>query len=222
MTPPPRQPAGRPPGHAPGPLPHRGPGAAPPALAVAAPQLIRIVEGDVAVSERADAVIATVVGSCVAACLWDPGRGAGGMNHFLLPGTPDAQRPDAQRPGPRADGSVDGGAARRYGVHLMELLINRLMALGARRDRLQAKVFGGAALARGLTDAGERNGAFVRDFLAREGIALVGGSLGGASGRRVEFWPATGRARQKLTGIADVAPPRAPLPPVAAGEPEFF
>jgi chemotaxis protein CheD len=48
----------------------------------------------------------------------------------------------------------------------------------------------------GLSDVGEKNGAFARDFLVREGIVLEGASLGGDYARRVQFWPATGRARQ--------------------------
>ena len=88
------------------------------------PPVLRIVEGDVEVERPRRRVIATVVGSCVAACLWDPVRGAGGMNHFLLRRERDAQRRRPRR-GP--------GAARRYGVHLMELLINRLMGMGADR-----------------------------------------------------------------------------------------
>jgi len=178
-----------------------------------APQarVLRIVEGDVETSDRPDLAIATVVGSCVAACLWDPLRGAGGMNHFLLPGTPGEVAP-----------------ARRHGVHLMELLINRLMGIGADRRRLQAKVFGGASLRAGLTDAGARNAEFVRAFLAHEGIPLVGGALGGPAGRAVVFWPASGRARLKTIALAQadapalrrVPPPPPPGPP--PGEPEFF
>lgn len=178
-------------------------------MSAPAPQVLRVVEGEVEVSDRDDAVLSTIVGSCVAACLWDPVRRAGGMNHFLLPG----------------DAGTAPGAARRHGVHLMELLINRLMGLGADRRRLRAKVFGGAALRRGLTEAGARNGEFVEAFLAREGIPLLGQALGGTAGRRVEFWPATGRARFRLTGLDEAAPaaPRRPPPPgPPPGEPEFF
>lgn len=153
-----------------------------------------IVLGEVEVSDAPDLAVCTTVGSCVAACLFDPQRGVGGMNHFLLPD------------GPAGMAAGDDGA-RRYGVHLMELLINGLLQRGASRAAIQAKVFGGASLTSGLTDAGARNGAFIQTFLRHEGIALVAQSLGGQLGRRVQFWPATGRARQMF--CRPVEPPSA-------------
>ena len=73
---------------------------------------------------------------------------------------------------------------------------------GADRNNLKAKVFGGARMIEGLSDAGLRNGQFVLDFLSREGIPHVGGDLGGTKARRLEFWPGTGRARMKLVAKA--------------------
>lgn len=148
--------------------------------AAAAVERITIIQGIQGVSASPDAVMTTVLGSCVAACLWDPTAGVGGMNHFLLP--------------PPADGEVGGGM--RYGVHAMELLLNAMFHAGARRAKLQARLFGGAKFADGW-DVGRRNGEFAVDFLSREGIPLMGGSLGGRSARRVEFWPVSGRARQR-------------------------
>ena len=124
-----------------------------------------------------------MLGSCVAACLTDTLAGVGGMNHFLLPG---------------ADG---GGRGMQHGVHAMELLVNALLARGARRERLQAKLFGGARMVRGLTDVGALNAEFARRFVQRERIVLGPGSLGGTSGRRVQFWPVSGRARQQAIGM---------------------
>ena len=124
----------------------------------------------------------TVLGSCVAACLWDPAAGVGGMNHFLLP-----------EPSPG-----HAGEALRYGVHAMELLVNALFRAGAIRSRLQARLFGGAQLTEGAHDVGRRNAAFAVDFLHRERIPYLGGSLGGTQARRLEFWPVSGRARQRL------------------------
>ncbi|MCA0432931.1 MAG: chemotaxis protein CheD [Proteobacteria bacterium] len=140
-----------------------------------------IVQGEFAVASEAEANITTLLGSCVATCIFDFEVQVGGMNHFLLPGDV-------------ADSNPNG----RYGVHLMELLINGLMRSGARRNRLQAKIFGGARTVRGLSDIGSRNIAFAREFLARESIPIVGESVGGQSGRRIEFWPANGRVRQIL------------------------
>ena len=98
-----------------------------------------------------DVVLSTILGSCVAACMRDPVAGVGGMNHFLLPGS--------------AEALSSGGDATRYGVHLMELLINGLLKKGARRDRLEAKIFGGAKTIARFSNVGEQNAVFARQFL---------------------------------------------------------
>src|SRR4051812_24075597 len=97
---------------------------------------INIVQGEYKVSGDPGVVITTLLGSCVAACIRDPVAGVGGMNHFLLPGS-------------------EVGASKvseSMGVHLMELLLNGLMREGAQRDRLEAKLFGGARMMSGLSD----------------------------------------------------------------------
>jgi chemotaxis protein CheD len=152
-----------------------------------AEQEIHIVQGEYRVDERDDLALATVLGSCVAACLHDPYAHVGGMNHFLLPGDSDFKPNDSER----------------LGVHLMELLINGLMQLGARRDRLEAKLFGGARVVRGLSDVGKKNGEFAERFLRYEGIAIVNKDLGGELGRRLKYWPASGRARRSFIGALD-------------------
>ena len=150
---------------------------------VAPERKVHIIQGDYCVGSEPSLVLSTVLGSCVSACLHDPKAGVGGMNHFLLPGEDGA-------PGKRAD--------ERYGAYLMELLVNGLMQLGARRDRLQAKLFGGARVVRGLSDIGMKNGEFAERFLRYEGIAIVGADLGGERGRRLQYWPASGRARRSF------------------------
>jgi chemotaxis protein CheD len=166
---------------------------------------IHVVQGEQCVTDDADAVLTTILGSCVAACLRDPVAGVGGMNHFLLPG------------GDRRQDEADG---LRYGVHAMELLVNALLARGARRERLEAKLFGGARLVKGLTDVGALNAKFAEEFIAAEGIRSVGGSLRGESGRRIQYWPISGRARQvflvKQTEEVMARETRAPKP--AAGQ----
>jgi chemotaxis protein CheD len=144
---------------------------------------VHVVQGEQYVTDDADAVLTTLLGSCVAACMRDPVAGVGGMNHFLLPG-----------------GRVDDidSQARLHGVHAMELLVNALLSRGARRERLEAKLFGGARLIDGLTDIGRQNADFAERFLADEGISLVGGSLRGEHGRKIQYWPISGRARQSL------------------------
>lgn len=168
-----------------------------------------VVEGQFYVSDDPDLVMTTVLGSCVAACLRDPVARIGGMNHFLLPG-------DGER--------VQSHDAERYGVYLMELLVNGLMTRGAQRGRLEAKLFGGAKTIFRSSDIGALNGKFAEHFLKTEGITIVGGSLGGNSGRRVEYWPVSGRARQTILGEAApvVSPPRAAALPQSDGDLELF
>jgi len=143
--------------------------------------------------------ITTILGSCVASCLFDPIARLGGMNHFLLPD--------------RRGASI---RAASFGIHAMELLINDLIKQGGQRQRLQAKVFGGARMIAGLSDIGAMNASFVQEFLRNEGIACTAQSLGGTRARRVEFWPETGRARQKLLGEAQ-APELIPVAPPESG-----
>ena len=150
-----------------------------------------ISQGEHAICAGPKQVIATLLGSCVSACLWDPQAGIGGMNHVLF-----------------VDDKANAAQVFGHGVNGMELLINGLIHQGADRFNLKAKVFGGARMIEGLSDAGMRNGQFVIDFLTREGIPHVGGDLGGTKARRLEFWPGTGRARMKL--VATPVPVSAP------------
>ncbi len=129
------------------------------------------------------------------------------MNHFLLPGTDAADDREGQ--------------SLRYGAYAMDLLVNNLLIEGAKRHQLRAKLFGGARMLAGLTDLGSRNADFAELYLRRENIALVGGSLRSERGRRVEFWPSTGRTRQLLIG-ATLAVERDPNPPVNVGAVELF
>ena len=142
---------------------------------------VHLVQGEYHVTDARDVVLTTILGSCVAACIRDPLVGVGGMNHFLLP---DQQGPK------------DAPDAMRYGAHAMELLINGLLSRGAKRERLEAKLFGGARMVLGLTDIGKRNGEFAQRFLQQESISIHSSSLGGFHARRVQFWPQSGRVRQ--------------------------
>lgn len=166
-------------------------------------------QSEYAITSDPDEVLTAILGSCVATCLFDPIAGIGGMNHILLP-----------------DESLRSSGATLEGVNLMELLINNLMRRGAGRRRLQAKLFGGARVIGGLSDIGARNMKFARDFLRTEDIPVVSESLGGALGRRIRFWPTTGRAKQIYLRSFDAEkePPRqkrAPKPDVG-GDIELF
>ncbi|PXW22391.1 chemoreceptor glutamine deamidase CheD [Paraburkholderia caballeronis] len=135
---------------------------------------------------KEDMVLVTVLGSCVAACIQDRTAGIGGMNHFMLPD----------------DGADVGHAAAdsmRYGAYAMEVLINELIKAGGRRDRFEAKVFGGAAVLAGMTtmNIGDRNSAFVRRYLATENIRIIAEDLQGSHPRKVAYLPRTGQVMVK-------------------------
>ncbi|WP_404337472.1 chemotaxis protein CheD [Sphingomonas sp. MMS12-HWE2-04] len=171
---------------------------------------VSIVQGENAVVAEPDVVVATLLGSCVAACLYDPVAKVGGMNHFLL-GEPGA------------DHKVAASEMSRYGLHAMELLINGMMARGAVRNRLQAHLYGGATIVSGLGGIGASNAAFARRFMETEGIAIAHADLGGTSARKIEFLPHEGRSR--CTKVAERVPERPPVPipaPADGGELELF
>lgn len=127
-----------------------------------------------------DVMIVTVLGSCVSVCLRDPIAGVGGMNHFMLPASQD-------------DGLLSQSA--RYGVHAMELLVNQLMKLGARRERFEAKVFGAGNVIPAMTSlrVGQRNADFVLDYLRTERIALLAQDLLDDYARKLHYFPHSGR-----------------------------
>ncbi|WPG39162.1 chemoreceptor glutamine deamidase CheD [Variovorax sp. EBFNA2] len=124
-------------------------------------------------------VLSTVLGSCVAACLHDAQAGVAGMNHFMLP-----------------DDGEPGAGSMRYGAYAMDVLVRELVRAGARRERLQAKVFGGGAVLAGMTTLhiGDRNADFVLRYLQAERIEVAAQDLRGPHARRVCFMPESGKA----------------------------
>jgi chemotaxis protein methyltransferase CheR len=155
--------------------------------------------------------IKTLLGSCVAACLFDPVAGIGGMNHFLLPHTSSTHEIDRQR----------------FGVHAMETLINELMRVGADRRRLQAKIFGGGNVLGSVTrrpTIGEQNAAFAREFLEKENIPVVAAHLGGNTGMEVRFHPHTGKVfvRAISRDLIDLTREEVEEMPVKGGDAELF
>lgn len=122
-----------------------------------------------------DTMIVTVLGSCVAACLYDPINNIRGMNHFLLPS-------DEGR------SSIVSESAR-YGGYAMELLINKMLKLGAQRQHLVAKVFGGGNVMKGFVqnNVGERNVDFTFDYLKREHIPVIANDVLSDYPRKVYF-----------------------------------
>jgi chemotaxis protein CheD len=132
--------------------------------------------GEVAAS-MSPVVMDTLLGSCVAVCLYDPVLRAGGMNHILLPKC------------------QAGDESPRCGIHAMELLINKLMKLGGEKRRFVAKAFGGANVLRGIKmlPIGEGNATFVRAFLATERIPLIAERMGGNHAVHLYFRTDTGK-----------------------------
>lgn len=158
--------------------------------------LVRIGPGEYYATAREE-LITTVLGSCVAACVRNRTTGVGGMNHFLLPSGSDE---DVGR-----WRGTPVSAALRYGNVAMEKLINVVLGSHPRRDQLEIKVFGGARVLRANIDVGDRNAAFVRDYLAKEKLPIAAGDLGGLHPRKIVFNPRSGVVLVKLlgTGLGD-------------------
>jgi chemotaxis receptor (MCP) glutamine deamidase CheD len=140
-------------------------------------------------ASREPAVVRTVLGSCVSACLFDPLTNVGGMNHFMLP-----------------EGEQDGDQPTRYGINAMEVLINEIMKKGGERRRLRAKVFG-AGHVLNIQSVGlavpMRNALFVKEFLATEKIPILSQRLGGVNPLQVHFFTHAGKALIRILGGRD-------------------
>ena len=152
-------------------------------------EAVKVLPGEFFVHDE-DILIMTTLGSCIAACLWDRDRRVGGINHFLLP---------------EAGGHGDTGDSGRYGAFAMDLLIGELVKRGATRSSMEAKVFGGGAVISGMNtiNVGERNTAFVLDYLRTERITVVSKDVEGIHPRKVCFMPASGRAMVKRLASAN-------------------
>jgi len=152
-------------------------------------ETVKIMPGEYYVTTR-DMAMVTVLGSCVAACIRDRTSGIGGMNHFMLPGG-------------RGDDNGILSHSTRYGTYAMEIMINQLFKMGAKRSNLEAKVFGAGSVLSGLTvfNVGERNASFVLDYLRTENIAITGQDLLDIYPRKVYFFPRTARVLVKKLRI---------------------
>lgn len=143
----------------------------------------KVLPGEYFVTEKG-MLLVTVLGSCVAACVRDADSGIGGMNHFMLPD----------------DGGRDVIAnSARYGTYAMEVLINHLLKMGVRRNRMEAKVFGGGAVMASLasSNVGTRNAEFVLNYLKVEKIPIVAKDLLDSYPRKVYYFPETGKVLVK-------------------------
>lgn len=147
--------------------------------------MVRILPGEFHVTASGEG-LTTVLGSCVSACIRDPAMEVGGMNHFMLP--------EDTTSGKSAWLDAGAGLATRYGSFAMESLINGLLKLGARRERLEVKLFGGGRVLKAALDVGERNIEFARKWMRMEGFHVAAEDLGGDAPRRVIYMPTTGTA----------------------------
>jgi chemotaxis protein CheD len=153
----------------------------------------KLLPGEYYVTDAKEMIV-TVLGSCVSACIRDPLRGIGGMNHFMLPAS-QQQENDGWR-----IGAVS--TAARYGNYAMELLINTLLKHGGNRTQLEVKIVGGGKILAHMTDIGQRNIAFVRTYLRTEGLRLVAEDVGDVYPRKVYYYPGSGKVRmQKLRSL---------------------
>jgi chemotaxis protein CheD len=117
--------------------------------------------------------ITTILGSCIAVCIWDPGKRVGGMNHFMLPMA-----------------ATGASASPRFGNSAMEELVKRLRDAGGRLPFLRARVYGGACMFAGMQSAdhlGRKNADVAMEFLRRSGIDVVEVEVGGNRGRKLIF-----------------------------------
>lgn len=147
----------------------------------------KILPGEFYVTKRQE-LIATVLGSCISACIYDERMAIGGMNHFMLP----------IKKGEHHDIWLgDASYSCRYGNWAMEHLINEIIKNGGNRSNLKAKVFGGGKIISSMTDVGEGNISFALEYLQDEGIDLVAQDVGGPWPRKVYFDASTGKVKVK-------------------------
>lgn len=149
----------------------------------------KILPGECYVSDKGE-LVSTVLGSCVSACVRDPVLGIGGMNHFMLPiqsGETGITRMNSVNP------------ALCYGNWAMEFLINSILKVGGRKERLEVKLFGGGRVLANMTnmDIGGRNVEFVREFLKSEGFKITASDLNGDYPRKVLYFTDTGAVKMK-------------------------
>ncbi len=129
-------------------------------------------------------LINTILGSCIAVCLYDPVLRFGGMNHFMLPLW-----------------NGQGLASPKYGNIAIEKLVEVLLQKGAKKERLTAKVFGGGEVldaSSGAFRIGERNAEIAFQMIDSLKIKLVASHVGGKTGRKIQFNNFTFEVRMKM------------------------
>jgi chemotaxis protein CheD len=150
--------------------------------------VVKILPGDHYVSHAVDEVLSTVLGSCISACIYDPKTKRGGMNHFMLP---------------KSDSGTWGGssAGMRFGNFAMEVLINEILTLGRKRTDLEVKIFGGGQIMGDIMGVGDKNIAFINDYVRSENLHVTQKSLGERFARRLFYFPATGAVIERKVPV---------------------
>ncbi|MBF0314837.1 MAG: chemotaxis protein CheD [Oligoflexia bacterium] len=151
-------------------------------------EVVLIGQGEIAVEKSNSRLISTTLGSCIAVCLFDPESLVGGMNHYMLPA-------------PALEEECIVFSRAKYGVNSMEYLINELLKIGAVRERITAKIFGGANMFgqnspnTSLTSVGAQNIAFAQSYLTMERISVLAKDVGGDHARKIYLDPTTGKVK---------------------------
>lgn len=139
------------------------------------PRVLHVVQGRVAVSMDPRVMFTTVLGACVAVCLFDPQTKLGGMAHFMFP-----------------DGEDYALDETRFCQQAVTSLIAQVRELGGHTNRLHASLFGAANSRHGRRDIGRRNSDSALALIQLQGLPVVMQCLGGGQVRRVRFSPTTG------------------------------
>lgn len=135
-----------------------------------------LISGEYIVTVEPDVALTTLVGSCVAVCLFDEENGVVGMNHFMLPDKSIRNRTV----------SVEDA---KYGTAAMDMLIKDMINAGAKRQNLKAKVFGaGRVVDYFTTDISGTNAEFTKKYLSALKIPVIAEDLGGNTGRKLFFF----------------------------------
>jgi chemotaxis protein CheD len=148
--------------------------------------VVKLMTGDCYSTGEEREMLVTILGSCISVCAWDHVAKCGGMNHILLPGTGNVQK------------HHDKGYANRFGAFAMEELMNGLYKLGATRESIRVKLFGGGNVIKNSSMIGDKNIKFVREFLNEEGYKVVAENVGGKHPRRIHFFPDTGKVMMRM------------------------
>lgn len=146
--------------------------------------------GQIAASgRRGHRLVALGLGSCIGLALLDRRRGAAGLAHVVLPRSPDGLTVETLK----------------YADHAVPALVRRVVALGGRRERLEAVLVGGASMfaTSPTLEVGARNEAAVREQLDALGIPVLAAATGGSRGRTIRVDVATAKVTVREAGGTD-------------------